>query len=154
MIHWFFAAYAGTALSAAVRESRWIFAVFEMVHLTGRALLGGALLIAGAQLAGWSLGAATRAQAWGSLRWVALAGLAGIVGSGVVMVGGNPLKYYYNPAFNVKLWLLLVMVLTALVVNALVHRPDVPKAVWRVLGAALPLLFLSVGLAGRAIGLL
>lgn len=154
MIHSLYSAYAATELSEAVRESRWIFAVFEMVHLTGLALLGGALLIAGARLAGWSVGGISRAQAWAGLRWVALAGLGIIIASGVVMVGVNPLKYYFNPAFNVKLWLLLATILTGLLVNALVRRDDVPDAAWRGLGVLLPLLFLSVGLAGRAIGLL
>jgi len=154
MIHSLFAAYAQTGLSAAVRESRWIFAVFEMVHLTGLAVLGGALLIAGGRLAGWPIGTVSRAQAWGGLRWVALAGLLAIVGSGVVLVGVNPLKYYFNPSFNVKMGLLLATVLTALLINRLVLREDVPLVVWRALGVLLPGLFLSVGLAGRAIGLL
>jgi hypothetical protein len=154
MIHSLFAAYAATSLSAAVRESRWIFAVFEMVHLTGLAVLGGGLLIASARLAGWPLGGISAVSAWRSLRWVVLAGLIAVVGSGVILVGVNPLKYYFNPSFNVKIALLLTWVALALVVDRLVGREGVPLVVWRGFAVVLPVLFLSVGLAGRAIGLL
>lgn len=154
MFHGLYAAYAATSLSEAVRVSRWIFAVFEMVHLTGLAVLGGAVLIASARLAGWPIGGLGRAEVWRGLRWVALAGLVAVAGSGVVLVGVNPLKYYFNPSFNVKLGLLLAGILTALVVDRLVRRDDVPGAWWLVLAGLLSGLLLAVGLAGRAIGLL
>ncbi|NOW47442.1 heme/copper-type cytochrome/quinol oxidase subunit 3 [Novosphingobium sp. SG751A] len=154
MFHGLYAAYAATSLSEAVRVSRWIFAVFEMVHLTGLAVLGGAVLIASARLAGWPLGGLDRGAVWRGLRWVALGGLLAVIGSGVVMVGVNPLKYYFNPSFNVKLWLLLAGVALGLAVDRLVRRENVPPIVWRGAGLALSGLFLAVGLAGRAIGLL
>lgn len=154
MFHGLYAAYAATSLSEAVRVSRWIFAVFEMVHLAGLAVLGGAVLIASARLAGWPIGGLGRAQVWRGLRWVALAGLVAVVGSGVVLVGVNPLKYYFNSSFNVKLWLLLGGIITALVVDRLVRREDMPGAWLPVLGGLLSGLLLAVGLAGRAIGLL
>lgn len=155
MLHALFEAYAHTALSAAVRESRWIFAVFEIVHLIGLSLLGGGVLIAGARLAGWPVAGLERAVVWRGLRPVVIAGLLIAVGSGVVLVGVNPLKYYFNPSFNVKIALLLLGIALAWVVDRLVLRSgDMPLAIWRALGAGLAGVFLAVGLAGRAIGLL
>lgn len=72
MFHGLYAAYAATSLSEAVRVSRWIFAVFEMVHLAGLAVLGGAVLIASVRLAGWPIGGLGRAQVWRGLRWAGL----------------------------------------------------------------------------------
>lgn len=156
MIHALYQAYAGTAFSHAVRDSRWLFAVFEMVHLVGLALLGGSVLIAAGTLAGWRIGNGDRAAAWRGLRGVGLAGLAAMIGSGLVLVGVNPLKYYFNPSFNAKLWLLLAAVATAGIIDRLQAQKELrlPAIVWRILAALLALLFLSVALAGRAIGLL
>lgn len=155
MLHALFEAYSHTTLSGAVRESRWIFAVFEIVHLVGLSLLGGGVLIAGARLAGWPVAGLDRAIVWQGLRPVVIAGLLIAVGSGIVLVGVNPLKYYFNPSFNVKIALLLAGIALAVVVDQLVRRGvNAPLALWRGLAAGLALVFLAVGLAGRAIGLL
>lgn len=146
--------YAGTALSAAVRESRWIFAVFEMIHLTGLALSGGAILIASTNLLGWRTVGLDARTVWWGLRGVIAAGLTVTIASGVVLVGVNPLKYYFNPSFNTKIWLLLGTVLIAGGVDWIVRRPTAPAALLRAAAGLLAAAFLSVGLAGRAIGLL
>jgi len=154
MLHAMFQAYAQTGLSEAVRESRWIFAVFEMVHLAALALLGGATLVAGGRLAGWSVGDASRASVWQGLRAAAVVGLAGIIGSGVILVGVNPLKYYFNPSFNVKIALLIGFILLGILADRLLGKDRLPSPLGAVIGLLLPLLLLGVGLAGRAIGLL
>jgi hypothetical protein len=154
MLHAVFQAYAQTGLSEAVRESRWIFAVFEMVHLAALALLGGAALVAGGRLADWTLGGASRAAVWHGLRPAALVGLAGVIGSGVILVGVNPLKYYFNPSFNVKIALLIGFILLGLLADRLLDKGRLTRSLGVVIGLLLPLLLLGVGLAGRAIGLL
>lgn len=154
MFHGLYAAYAATSLSEAVRASRWIFAVFEMVHLTGLAVLGGAVIVASARLAGWPIGALGRADVWLGLRRAMVVALLAMVGSGVVLVGVNPLKYYFNPSFNVKLGLLTTAILLGLAIDRLLLRDAVSGWWWRLLGLLLAGLFLAVGLAGRAIGLL
>lgn len=146
--------YAATSLSAAVRDSRWIFATFEVVHLFGLALAGGAILVLAAHLAGRRIGAGDARKVWTGLRRLIAMGLAISVASGIVLVGVNPLKYYFNPSFNVKLWLLAATILVALGTDRLSVQSDRPALLWRAAGLVLAALFLSVGLAGRAIGLL
>lgn len=154
MIETLFRAYAATAFSGAVRESRWIFAVAEIIHLFGLALAGGAVLIAAAGLAGVRFGGLGRAVVWRDLRWVIVAGLAVLVASGAVLVGVNPMKYYFNPAFNVKLALLLAAMAAGAAIDRLIRPDRLPIFAWRALALVLAGLSLSVALAGRAIGLI
>jgi hypothetical protein len=71
--------------------------------------------------------------------------LAAMVCSGVMLVAAEPEKCYYNAAFRVKMGLLAGAVLF----TVLVQRRRVE---WRSLAVISMLLWLGVGLAGRAIG--
>jgi hypothetical protein len=154
MIEALFHAYAATLVSQAVRDSRWIFAVAEIIHLVGLSLVGGAVLIVSARLAGWPIGTANRAGVWRGLRWVIVAGLIVQIASGIVLVGVNPLKYYFNPAFNVKLWLLLAAGAVGILTDRLVGGVHLSLTLWRAIALLLAGLWLGVAIAGRAIGLL
>ncbi len=154
MLHALFHAYAGTPVSHAVRDSSWIFAVTEMVHLMMLAVTGGALLIGGIGLTGAAFQFPDRAGAWRGLRGVAWWGLAGLLASGVLLVGVNPLKYYFHPAFRVKMTLLLLAVSAWAALDVLVARKP-PAAPGLLAAGAVTVLVLWLGVAagGRAIGL-
>jgi len=145
-----------TSLSLQIQHSTWDFAVIEMFHLLGLALLGGAMLIVDLRLLGIGLRRLPAAQVARQLLPVLLVGLGTMLVSGALMVTAYPLKYYFNPWFR---WKMLFLAF-AVVVYFLLHRrivrshESLPTPAVSKLAALLSLtLWLCVGLAGRAIGI-
>ncbi|MGZ6038921.1 MAG: DUF6644 family protein [Phenylobacterium sp.] len=149
-----FHAFAATPLSHAIRASTYGFAIIEMFHLIALAVLGGGLLI----VALAALGIGLQKPSW----LITLRGLRGLIGwslaamvaSGVLLVGSNPMKYYFNPAFRVKMALLaaLIVALSALIAWASSATPQ--RLRLRLAATSALALWLGVGLAGRLIGFL
>jgi hypothetical protein len=128
---------------AWVRDSKWGFAVVEMVHLLGLAGLGGAVLLVDLSVFGVGLRRGAGRQLFPIFVW----SLIGMITSGVLLIAAEPMKCYYHPAFRLKMVLFAIAVLFAFTVRR--------KAMESKLAAVLSLaLWLSVGLAGRAIGFL
>lgn len=155
MIRKLFELYAATPLSLAIRQSSWAFAVIEVLHLFALAALGGALLIGGLRLIGPAFRFADRAEVWKGVRPVIGWSLAAAIASGVLLVGSNPLKYYFNDAFRWKMALLAAALVVTIGIDRLASRDANQRAL--VAGAAAVgglALWLGVGLAGRLIGLL
>jgi hypothetical protein len=76
--------------------------------------------------------------------------------SGILLVANGPVRYYYNPAFRIKMVLFVVAIFVHFffqiaLARRSAHREKEP--VWLKLTAACSLfLWLSIGVAGRAIG--
>jgi hypothetical protein len=87
-----------------------------------------------------------------SLRLV-WSGLALAVGSGLLMFIGSPRHYFYNPAFDVKMVLLVIATLVQAVLFRQVANSDPPTPWLARTSVALSLgLWFAVSMAGRAIG--
>ena len=154
MLRTLFKAFAASPLSQAIRASSWAFAVTEMFHLMMLALFGGALLLGAVGLTGLAFKFPDRAGAWRGLRGVAAWTFLGLVLSGFLLVGSNPMKYYFHPAFRVKMLLLAVAVAAWIGLDRRVDRADAPPATLTgAMAATVLTLWLGVALAGRAIGL-
>lgn len=146
-----------TAVGTAIRQSQWGFAVIEIVHLLGLALLGGATLVIGLRLLGVVLTGQPVASVVRGLLPTAVAGLTILLISGVLLLSDGPLRYYANSAFRVKMAALpLAVLVSALALRAARRTPDSAGASAALrLGAVVALfLWLSVAVAGRAIGVL
>lgn len=146
-----------TRLSVAIRASRWDFAVIEMVHLLALSLLGGAILVLGLRMLGAILVRQPVARVAGSLAPLLLAGLLTMVCSGALLVADEPLRYYANAAFRAKMLLLTIAVICGVPVYRAARREADRSSHPRWLGWAAILsfaLWLGVGLAGRAIGVI
>ena len=143
--------YAASALGQAIRNSSWAFAVIEIVHLFALALLGGGLLIAVVGLFGRWLQFPARADGWRDLRGFLSLSLAATAGSGVLLVGSNPLKYYFNDAFRVKMLILVGSLVLAILTDLLARLRGRNAAL---AGLATLAAWLAVATAGRLIGLL
>ena len=153
LFHW----YDHTTLAAAMRKSTWAFAVVEMIHLIGLALLGGVVLIVNLRL----LGVVFRGRAADRIArelWPFLAAsVAVLTVTGVLMVSEETMKCYYNTAFRLK----MLLFLPALFLSIGIHRrlagagaqPDSGTAAKLAACASLAL-WLGVGVAGRVIGYL
>jgi hypothetical protein len=140
-----------------MQASRWGFAVVEAVHLLGLAILGGVVLLVDLRLLGLALtGESARTVSRGLSRAL-LTSLVVMLLTGVALVSEEALKCYSSPAFRWKMALLGTAVLFYFTLHraALLRTEKDQANVWSRLVAVISLtLWLGVGVAGRAIGLL
>ncbi len=155
-VHSVFVWLGQTPVGEFMRGSLLTVPTVVVLHLLGLVLLGGSTLIVTLSLWKVVLHRPSAPQFARELWPFVVAGVALTVVTGVLLVSANAQYYYDNTVFWVKLSLLL----PAIVVSVLLHRHlrragDVPVALrWKCVGTANLLLWASVALAGRAIGLL
>jgi hypothetical protein len=141
---------------AAIRDSLWLFAAIEAVHLLALAVIGGAVLIVDLRLLGFGLvRQPTAAVARDARPWL-LGSLA------MMLITGFPLmaslaasKYYVNLAFQLKMvFLLLAIVFTFTVRRSIIFRDDsrINPILGRLVAIVSILLWSGVGIMGRGIG--
>jgi hypothetical protein len=142
---------------AVMRDSKWGFAVVEMIHLLTLASFGGTLLVIDLGVLGIGLRLQPVSNVARDLSRLFYGSLVLAAVSGLFLVSANPMKYYYHPAFRVKMLLLFL----AVTFNFTLHRKLVESPTgtaptsWSKLSAVLSLaLWFSVGVAGRSIGFL
>ncbi len=153
----FFEALQYSPLLVAMRGSPWLFAAIASVHLMGLAVVGGAVLAVDIRLLGLGL----RQQpvsyvARETERWL-LGGLAVMLLTGVLQfMCFAATKYYYLTSFWVKIAVLPLAVLYTFTVRrrvALAEDEHVRPLAARVVAVVSLGLWLTVGIAGRLIGL-
>lgn len=112
-----------TAPARAMREALWLYPGVEIVHILGFVLLVGGVAMFDLRLLGAvrGVGVASLAQSLLPWSWV---GLAVAVPSGLLMFAAHATELAANPAFQIKLVLLLVAGLNAW----LFHRRLMPRA--------------------------
>jgi|SRR5271169_1334673 len=148
-----------TSIGGAVRQSLWLFPAIETVHLLGMAALVGTVTVLDLRLLGWMLRRERVSELAGRLLPWAWAGFALQVVTGTILFSSEAVKIYGNPAFRVKMLLLLLVGLHALIFHWTVYR-DV--ATWddsavlpagaKVAGGVSILLWVGIVTAGRFIG--
>jgi hypothetical protein len=144
-------------IGTAIRQSKWGFAVIEMVHLLALALLGGAILVTGLRVFGFFFKKQPPGEIARDLRLPLTGSFAVMIVSGVLLFMDGPPRYYGNVAFRVKLLLILGASVTTFMVyligvGARPHQ-TVPISMKAMASLSL-LLWLSAGIAGRVIGVL
>jgi hypothetical protein len=144
-----------TWIGLAIQRSTWGVAIAEMVHLLALATLGGTILLVDLRLFGFGMKRQPAAQLARDLSPVFWGSLAVMLVSGLLILAGEPMKCYYSPAFRIKMLLLVIAVLFQSTFHRIAVASTAEKAtsIWSKSAATLSLaLWLSVGLAGRAIG--
>jgi len=140
-----------------MQTSWWGFAIVEMGHLVALALLGGALLIVDLRLLGVVLKGESAHSIGRDLGRVLIASLIVMILTGVALLSEEAGKCYFSPAFRWKMALLASAVVFYFTLHrrALLHTDTGTPNFWSRAAAAVSLtLWLGVGIAGRAIGLL
>jgi hypothetical protein len=95
----------------------WAYPLLEVVHIVGIALLVGNLALF--ELRGWGLGKPLPAEALARLALpLALFGFGAAAASGLAMFASQPLELLTNPAFGVKMALLMIAGTNAAVFHA------------------------------------
>lgn len=148
-----------TSIGSSVRESLWLFPAIETLHLLGMAALVGTITVFDLRLMGWLMrrervsDLARRLLPW---TW---AGFAVQVVTGVLLFSSEAVKVGANPAFRLKMLLLLLAGGHALIFHWTVYRkvttwddsPVVPFGA-KIAGFTSILLWVGIVAAGRFIG--
>ena len=140
-----------TSLGRWVGHSKWAFATIETFHLLSLGCLGGVLIVMHLRWAGWLLPRSDPRELMTALRLWLIVNLIVMTASGLLMVVGNPLHYYYNPFFRLKL-LLLILALPLFFVLSRLNFSQPSARLTGLVGLSL-LLWFGVAASGRAIGL-
>jgi len=120
-------------LGAAVRESRWLFAMGETLHLIGLCFMVGGLLIVDLRLLGFIRRVPMRA-AVAFLPFVIFGFLINLA-TGIEFFMTDPFMYWPNPAFRLKMLLILLAGLNALMFTVMEHRRVLVPAGGKNMGA-------------------
>ena len=156
-LHGWFMALAHSPLGHAMQRSKWDFAIVEMVHLLALALLGGSVLIVDLRLLGVIFRGESARAIGRDLGRVIMASLLVMVLSGIALLSEEAGKCYMSPAFRWKMALLAAAVVFYFTLHrhALLRADRGAPTLWSRTAAIVSLtLWLGVGIAGRAIGLL
>jgi hypothetical protein len=107
-------------IGAAVRESRWLFAMGETLHFIGLCLMVGGLMIVDLRLLGYIRRIPMRA-ALAFLPFVIVGFLINLA-TGIEFFMTDPFMYWPNPAFKLKMVMVLLGGLNALLFTVMEHR--------------------------------
>ena len=148
-----------TSVGTAIRQSLWLFPAIETVHLLGMAALVSTVTVLDLRLLGW----AARQQpvsrvAARTIPW-AWAGFAAQVVTGALLFSSEAVKIWGNPAFRLKMLLLLLAGVQALIFQMSMSRrlPDWDERaslppITKIMGLTSLLLWAGIVTAGRFIG--
>lgn len=148
-----------TFVGAAIRQSIWLFPAIETLHLLGMASLVVTITAVDLRLLGWAARQQRVSQVAARLIPWAWVGFGVQVLTGALLFSSEAVKIYGNPAFRLKMFLLLLAGIQALAFQIFVfpklptwdERPALPL-VARVLGLISILLWVGIVTAGRFIG--
>jgi hypothetical protein len=107
-------------VGAAVRQSRWLFGLGETLHFIGLCLMVGGLLIVDLRLLGYIRRIPMRA-ALAFLPFVIVGFLINLA-TGIEFFVTDPFMYWPNPAFKLKMFMVLLGGINALVFTVMEHR--------------------------------
>jgi hypothetical protein len=142
-------------LSLEIRASTWQFAIFEMIHLIGLTMLLGSLMVLDLRLFGFGLLRQRTSDLAKDLHAWWLSGLAIILGSGVLLFFGEPMKLYGSVSFHVKMILLAsAIVFQFTLFRHVTNGKQASSLLNKFAGVVSLMLWFGVGLAGRGIGFL
>jgi uncharacterized membrane protein len=110
-----------SSLAAEMRNSLWLYPIVQIVHISGFVLLVGAVATFDLRLLGFVASTPVRALGRSLLPW-AWAALLLVVPSGVAMFSAHATEFAANPAFRVKLVLLVSAAINALIFHNSVFR--------------------------------
>ena len=145
-----------TWLGETIRGSRLYFPIIETFHLLALTILFGAVLVLTMRMCGLMMTSQPTSQVAKDLGPWAGWSLAVILVSGIMLFLSEAMKCYASTPFQVKMTFLFAALIFHFTVHRSVSRSErEPKLVWgAAVGVVNALLWLGVGLGGRAIGFL
>ena len=148
-----------SAAGSTIRQSLWLFPAIETVHLLGMAALVGTITVLDLRLLGWAMPQRRVSEVTARLLPWAWLGCGLQVVTGVLLFSSEAVKIYGNPAFRLKMLLLLLAGIQALIFQTVVSRKlpawddrPAPPVMARITGMISILLWIAIVTAGRFIG--
>ncbi len=138
------------AMSSAT--STWLFPFVEVFHLLALALLGGILILLNLSLVGMRFGNTPTRQLARELRPWMLGCIVVMLVSGFLLFSTEAVKMYGNWAFQLKMLLLLALLFTLTLHRHVLESRRTPVSLRWAAALVSLLLWLGVGLGGRALG--
>jgi hypothetical protein len=111
-----------SAIGTGIRESIWVFPIIETVHVLGITLLVGTVAILDLRLLGLALKREPVARVAAGILPLTWAGFGVMFVSGFLLFWSEAAKSYGNPAFRMKLVLLLLVGLNPLIFHFTIYR--------------------------------
>jgi hypothetical protein len=143
----------GSFFGHGIRESAWLFPFVEVFHLLALALLGGTLILLNMSLVGFRFGHASTRELERELRPWMYGSIGVMLVSGFLLFSTEAVKMYGNWAFQLKMsFLLLALLFTLTIYRKVINAPHCGAGVRWVTALVSLLLWLGVGLGGRALG--
>jgi hypothetical protein len=144
---------ASTLSHAISKSNHLLIAGFQVFHVIGFVLLLAALVLISLRLLGLILQQQPVPDVARQALRLLWSGLALAVISGTLMFIGSPRHYFYNPAFDLKMLLLVAAVIIQAGLFRKVANSSTPSPRLARASVALALaLWFAVSMAGRAIG--
>jgi hypothetical protein len=138
---------------SVAKSNHLVGATFQVIHVLGFVVLLASVVLVNLRLLGYGLRGQTTQQIATETNRLIWGGFAFAVLSGTAMFFSVVELYYFNPAFRLKMILLLAAALLQLTLFRKVTAAESPSpALARVSVALSVVLWFGVGLAGRAIG--
>jgi hypothetical protein len=142
-----------TFLGHWVSGGTWEFPMLETVHILALAMLYGCVVVISLRLMGILMGGWTVAGITREVTPFLNSSLAVILVTGTLLYLSEAIKTFGNPAFWIKIDLLLAAILFHfLVVRKVTKSDQVSRATGLIVGGISLVLWLGIGCAGRAIG--
>jgi len=148
-----------TPLGSGIRESLWLFPAIETLHLFGIIVLVGTTTAFDLRLLGWAMRRHRVSELGERLLPWSWAGFATQIVTGFLLFSSEASKCYSNPAFRLKMFLLLLAGVNALLFHRTTYRN---VAAWdehavlpvgaKLAGGVSILLWFGIVAAGRFIG--
>jgi hypothetical protein len=111
-----------SGIGTSIRESIWVFPIIETIHGLAIALLVGTVAILDLRLLGLVLNGEPVSKIAGQVLPITWAGFGVMFVSGFLLFWAEAAKSYGNPAFRIKLILLLLVGLNPLIFHLTVYR--------------------------------
>lgn len=138
---------------AVSKSNHMVAAGLQIVHVLGFILLLSSIVLISLRLLGLAFAQQPISKVGRDATRLIWIGLALTVASGTLMFVSSPRLYYYNPAFELKMLLLVAAVLVQVLLLRRVSANDSPTPALVRTTVALSLIsWFGVGLAGRIIG--
>jgi len=147
-----------TTVSVYIRESIWTYPVVESVHVLGLSLFMGLLLLWDMRLVGLTLRKIPVSRLWrGLFPWIVL-GAAVMMVSGLLLFWSDPVRFYANVFFRVKVVGLALALANAMAFHFGIERSVIqwdtesrPPRAARLAGAASMVLWAGIVVVGRLV---
>lgn len=144
----------GLGMSQVFRESTWLFAVTQALHLVAITTFVGAIVIGDLRLLGWGPVQQSRVEIARSAHRVMLWAFLAVLATGIPQFTTNAMSYSRSSMFTFKMCLLAATLIFTVTLRRWVALSDegrLPSWAPKLVGATSVALWLSVTISGRLI---